>query len=97
MENTIRLLKIERECVSRDCDRECAKCDLVQDRYELLAAFDDAISMLKAHEPKKVHAIDNVGVSDVQFGDCPWCAVRIHDDESRDYCGHCGKAVKWCE
>ena len=46
MENTIRLLKIERECVSRDCDRDCAKCDLVQDRGELLAAFDEAIDAL---------------------------------------------------
>ena len=52
MENTIRLLKIERECVSRDCDRDCARCDLVQDRNELLAAFDKAVAVLESTIPR---------------------------------------------
>ena len=42
----IELMRIERECVSRDCDRECGKCDLVQDRSELIAAYDIVIKTM---------------------------------------------------
>ena len=53
-ENAIRMLRIERECVSRDCDRDCAKCDLAQDRELLLKAYDDALELLKEQEPRLV-------------------------------------------
>ncbi len=67
---------------SDDCDKYISRMEVTK--------------MLKAQqEPKIVKAIGNVGVSDVKFADCPWCAMRIHDDESRNYCGHCGMAVKW--
>ena len=47
----IELLKIERECVSRAvCDRDCGKCELAQDKDELLAAFDSAVEMLTAQD-----------------------------------------------
>lgn len=42
----IRILKIERECISRDCDRDCANCDLVQERDQLLEIYDNAIALL---------------------------------------------------
>ena len=36
------LMTIEKECVKQanTCGRDCAKCDLVQDDKELLAAYD---------------------------------------------------------
>lgn len=40
-------LRIERECVSRDCDRDCANCDIVQERDWLLLVYDNAIRMLE--------------------------------------------------
>ena len=40
-------LRIERECVSRDCDRDCANCDIVQERDWLLLVYDNAINMLE--------------------------------------------------
>lgn len=40
-------LRIERECVSRDCDRNCANCDIVQERDWLLLVYDNAIKMLE--------------------------------------------------
>jgi hypothetical protein len=40
-------LRIERECVSRDCDRNCAECDIVQERDWLLLVYDNAIRMLE--------------------------------------------------
>ncbi len=54
-ENVIRGLQIERECVSRDCDRDCGKCDLVQEREWLLTVYDDAIAMLKEQDELLKH------------------------------------------
>ena len=42
----IKYLKIERECISRDCDRNCGYCELVQEQRTLLDAYDNAISLL---------------------------------------------------
>lgn len=42
----IKYLKIERECISRDCDRNCGYCDLVQEQDVLLDAYDSAIALL---------------------------------------------------
>lgn len=68
------------------------------DESDMAKAIDTAVRamrLLKAQEPKMVQVIGTVGVSNVQFANCPWCSMRIHDDESKKYCGHCGKAVKW--
>ena len=43
-------LRIERECVSRDCDRDCAHCDIVQERDWLLKVYDEAIRLLERME-----------------------------------------------
>ena len=43
-------LRIERECVSRDCDRDCANCDIVQERDWLLNIYDEAIKLLERME-----------------------------------------------
>ena len=43
----IKYLKIERECISRDCDRNCGQCDLVQEQETLLDAYNSAIMLLE--------------------------------------------------
>ena len=45
----LRGLCIERECVSRDCDRDRARCDIVQERDWLLLVYDNAIKMLEEY------------------------------------------------
>ena len=42
MKRLKQLMEIERECVIRgaECDRDCGKCDLVQDTDELLKAYE---------------------------------------------------------
>lgn len=58
MTNTgaIKLLEIERECISRNnekmilCDRNCEKCDLVQDSDKLVEMYNYAIESLKRDE-----------------------------------------------
>lgn len=42
----IELMSIEQECVSRDCDRNCAACDLVQEQHELIEAYSSVIELL---------------------------------------------------
>lgn len=49
----LKVLKTERECVSRDCDRKCGECDLALERNEILGAYDAIISMLSAPAEKE--------------------------------------------
>lgn len=44
-------LRIERECVSRDCNRDCANCDIVQERDWLLSVYDNAIALIENAKP----------------------------------------------
>jgi len=41
------LMRIELACVSRECDRRCENCDLVQDRDELIMVFNEVIRVLE--------------------------------------------------
>lgn len=44
----LRVLKTERECVSRNCDRDCGKCDLSLEQNEILSVYDTLIAMFSA-------------------------------------------------
>ena len=54
----LELLKIERECVRRnsnnECDRNCAKCDLVQKDADLLEMYDILIKRYGEEEERKI-------------------------------------------
>ena len=49
----IHILEIERECISRDCNRNCGQCDLVQEQETLLDAYNSAISLLSINPEDK--------------------------------------------
>lgn len=49
----LKVLNTERECVSRDCDRNCGHCDLSMERDEILDAYDLLISMLSVPADKE--------------------------------------------
>jgi uncharacterized protein YecT (DUF1311 family) len=59
---TIEILKTERACVERNinnqCDRECAKCDLLREDAEILQAYDNAIKVLATESEIRAKAID---------------------------------------
>ena len=61
-----RYMLIEKECINRDCNRDCANCDIVQDVEDLNNAYDVAIKALE-QEPKTE-----------QFA--KWVATEIFDD-----------------
>lgn len=43
----VKYIQIEKECINRDCDRNCAKCDIVQEVDDLNSAYDAAIKSLE--------------------------------------------------
>lgn len=43
------IIETELLCVQSDCDRDCAKCDLVMDTNEIVAAYKQVIEIL-GHE-----------------------------------------------
>ena len=50
----IKGLKIEKECVSRDCNRDCANCDIVQDADWLLDVYQSAIDILSQIKERRI-------------------------------------------
>lgn len=43
LERALYVLKIERECVSRECRHDCANCDLALDMDWVKSAYDEII------------------------------------------------------
>lgn len=53
------LMEIEKECITRSdtCNRDCARCELVQDDIELKEAYSSIIQLIE-HEIQS-HDINN--------------------------------------
>lgn len=81
---------IEKECINRDCDRDCANCDIVQNVEDLNNAYDVAINALEKQIPKKPKTDDRY----VMYI-CPWCNdfVKV----SHNYCQNCGQKLDWSD
>ena len=79
---------IEKECINRDCNRDCANCDIVQNVEDLNNAYDVAIQALEKQIPKKPKTDDRY-VMHI----CPWCNdfVKV----SHNYCQNCGQKLDW--
>ena len=78
---------IEKECINRDCNRDCANCDIVQDVEDLNNAYDVAINALErliARKPTK-----DKYVPELDF--CPECGTEV---TNCNYCPYCGKKIK---
>lgn len=92
MDKVIKGLQIERECVSRDCDRNCSQCDLVQDRDWLLSVYDDALTLLKERETNPIEPVEET-VNDVLLWHCGKCGFYLGPNDN--FCSNCGRSVKW--
>ena len=89
----MKALTIERECVSRDCDRNCGACDLAQDKAWLLAAYDAALELVKMQEPILLKAHHDNVFSDILGDTCGDCRNWVWS--GYNYCPFCGRRVKW--
>ena len=71
VERMIELLEIEKECVLRnaigECNRYCAGCDLLQDDTELHEMYTEALTLLKAQEPRVMTLDELSEKTDVWF------------------------------
>jgi len=96
----ISFLKIERECVSRECDRNCGACDLVQDQNTLLSAFDCAIDFMEKRTHSYLPKLEyhrNMRKWLYYCGNCGRGILRVPGPEGDggDYCTNCGMRIDW--
>ena len=70
IERAVQLLEIEKECIRRsaDCNRDCARCELVQDGAELSEAYDTAIATLHKAVSDEYVKIPETGIGDLSDG-----------------------------
>ena len=86
---------IEKECINRDCKRDCANCDIVQNVEDLNNAYDVAIKALEKQMPKKL-----INTCQYVSGCCPNCKKYISDWlEYNEFmcCPYCGQKLDWSE
>ena len=95
---------IEKECINRDCDRDCANCDIVQDVEDLNNAYDVAINALEKQIPKKpifdFNSIDTLSRFHCTCGKIIWVHHDIGTMDNNDapnYCSNCGIKLDWNE
>ena len=93
---------IEKECINRDCNRDCANCDIVQDVEDLNNAYDVAINALEKQIPKKPTPIDYEKYMDTVknalfLKGAYWCPNCKHVVKCGTYCSDCGQKLDWNE
>lgn len=96
-----RYMLIEKECINRDCNRDCANCDIVQNVEDLNNAYDVAINALEKQIPKKPDCIED------KMWCCPVCYNNLlpkwveyphklmPKTEGLPHCMSCGQAIDW--
>ena len=91
-----KLMQIEKECINRDCDRNCAKCDIVQDINELNSAYDVVIKALEKQIAKKpIKAQEHIRYAMCYV--CPNCGKTFSGTGIANYCYHCGQKLDWSD
>ena len=60
-------------------------------------ALRKQFALMKQLEEGKMKVLirGNIGVSDTEYGECPWCGAEVYSDVNRNYCGNCGRQVEW--
>ena len=91
------LLEIEHACMLRgsrdECDRDCAKCDLVQDSLELDEMYTGVIEIVCRQIPMKPKSKERHGAYPQIQHWCARCGTLLHGKPK--YCPECGQKVDW--
>ena len=89
---------IEKECINRDCNRDCANCDIVQNVEDLNNAYDIAINVLGKQIPKKPVEMKPTDKLLQEYFACPICGGWVGMDEYLNkFCAGCGQAIDWSD
>ena len=108
-----RFMMIEKECINRDCNRDCVKCDIVQTVDNLNNAYDMAIKALEeiqqyraigtpeecreAMEKQKRKLVKNP-YGTSYIWKAGYCPVCGCGVTARwDYCQGCGQKLSWSD
>lgn len=91
-ERILELLEIEKQCVTRECDRNCAACDLVQEQDELEEMYTLAYCIIQDCTPEQPMRVKD-GFSGAINDYCPSCKKMI--GPTMNFCPNCGKAIDW--
>ena len=98
-----KFMLIEKECINRDCDRDCANCDIVQKVEDLNNAYDMAVNALEKQIPKKPVMKPYFEDMEEEYLCCPTCGEILTDRipfENEDFyfhCLDCGQAFDWSD
>ena len=86
-DKVIKIIETERECVRRDCDRDCGRCDLVMDKTDILLAYNEVLKMLR----NKAKPSWRQGKA---F--CGNCGAQLPAKKfETNYCHYCGCEILW--
>ena len=95
VQRMVELLEIEHECMLRgsrcECDRDCAKCNLVQDDMELHEMYTNVIEMVRKQIPMKPKSKVRHGENGQIQHWCKACMSMLHGKQK--YCSNCGQKV----
>ena len=84
-----KFMLIEKECINRDCDRDCANCDIVQKVEDLNNAYDIAIKSIEKQIPKKPILKSGESLVHINKGDKP------HEWKLNKWCSWCCPVCGW--
>ena len=91
-ERILELLEIEKQCVTRECDRNCAACDLVQEQDELEEMYTLAYCIIQDCTPERPIFVED-GFNGSVHEYCPSCKKVVR--QVMNFCPNCGKALDW--
>lgn len=102
IEEAKKLMMVEKECINRHCDRDCEKCDIVQNIDDLNSAYDIVLQNLDKEIPEKITIFKYPNRDHINYG-CPMCHRKIISKIDNvwccggfsNYCDKCGQKLDW--
>ena len=94
----IKIIKTEKTCVVRNinhqCDRDCAKCDLLRPDENILAGYDLAIKALEKQVSKPTEEIRTAMGRYYEY--CPECDAKVSNyvGIQPTYCSNYGQKLR---
>lgn len=99
VKEAIKIIQTEKSCVIRNinnqCDRDCAKCDLLKPDEDILASYDIAIDAMDKQVSMTTEEVTTAMKRVLEY--CPKCDAKITNyvGIQPKYCGNCGQKLAY--
>ena len=99
VKEAIKIIQTEKSCVIRNinnqCDRDCAKCDLLKPDEDILASYDIAIDAMDKQVSIPTEEVRTAMNRFLEY--CPKCDAKISNyvGIQPKYCGNCGQKLAY--